>query len=375
MEGDFLANAKLTAAQMMVLKDMFGPPPVLSSENIEHYNGLRDRMFSALRPQDTIELFFATMVVNDAWKIIRLYRHQALALERKVCESRKIQTQRKKQISDRKAADAKQRDENAEFGPEMAKLIDLDDKIDSLVPDVDEIFERIPTELEHNEAFERGIIFQERLDKLANSASRRMDKAMRNLERYRAVLAPYWRNAACDVFRQFMGYTNYTVLELPAILSTPMSENFGFGRPPHDNSATAEQQRKARERRESEVPWGQPPQLNNAAPGFQEAGVDDTDIDKSDEAMLAAGEAAGERVVEPEARLADGQSQRQASLSNGSDSALPDHQKPFERNAPGCSSANVTPDAPASGENESFRGHPPTAGGQTNHRNGASPAA
>ena len=375
MEGNFLTDAKLTEAQMIVLNDMFGPPPILSSENIEHYKELRNRMFSALRPQDTIELFFATMVVNDAWKIVRLCRHQTLALERKVSESRKIQAQRKKQVSDRKAADAKQRDENAEFGREMAKLLDLDDKVESLVPDVDEIFERIPTELEHNEAFERGIVFQERLDKLANSASRRMDKAMRNLERYRAVLAPYWRNAACDVFREFMGYTNYSVLELPAILSTPMSENFGFGRPPRDNSATAEQQRKVRERRESEVPWGQPPRLNSAAPGFQAAGVDNTDIDKSDEARLAAGEAAAERVAEPEARLADGQSQRQASLSNGSDPALPDHQKPSETNAPGCSSANVTPDAPASGENESFRGHSPTGGGQTNHRNEASPAA
>ena len=130
MEGNFLTDAKLTEAQMIVLNDMFGPPPILSSENIEHYKELRNRMFSALRPQDTIELFFATMVVNDTWKIVRLCRHQTLALERKVSESRKIQAQRKKQVSDRKAADAKQRDENAEFGREMAKLLDLDDKVE-----------------------------------------------------------------------------------------------------------------------------------------------------------------------------------------------------------------------------------------------------
>ena len=121
---------------------------------------------------------------------------------------------------------------------------------------------------------------------------------------------------------------------------------------------TSAERTQSRERRASEVPGGQPPGLNSAAPGFQEAGVADTDMAKSDEPMLAAAEAAGERVVVPEARLADGQSQRQASLSNGSDSALPYHQKPSERNAPECSSANVTADAPASGEMNRSAGIP-----------------
>ena len=60
---------------------------------------------------------------------------------------------------------------------EYSKLIELDDTIMSTLPDLDDIDARQPSELEHNRALEQGIVFQERIDRLLNSAHKRRNDA------------------------------------------------------------------------------------------------------------------------------------------------------------------------------------------------------
>jgi predicted DNA-binding protein (UPF0251 family) len=66
----------------------------------------------------------------------------------------------------------------------------------SSAEDVDDILQRTPKEIEHNKALEAGIVFEEQLDRLINSASKRRNDALQQLEVYRQGLWRYWREAS-----------------------------------------------------------------------------------------------------------------------------------------------------------------------------------
>jgi hypothetical protein len=67
---------------------------------------------------------------------------------------------------------------------------------DSSVIEVDDILERTPTELEHNKALEACILLEERLDRLINSALRRRNEAIEQLEFYGEGLGRNWRQVS-----------------------------------------------------------------------------------------------------------------------------------------------------------------------------------
>lgn len=82
---------------------------------------------------------------------------------------------------------------------DFERLIHLDGVVKSSVYEVDQILERTPTELAHNEALEAGIAFQEQLDRLINSAVRRRNQALQVLELYREGLGQHWRKISDEI--------------------------------------------------------------------------------------------------------------------------------------------------------------------------------
>ncbi|MGA8321752.1 MAG: hypothetical protein WB774_13245, partial [Xanthobacteraceae bacterium] len=50
---------------------IFGLPPIYRSENIAHYEGMRDQLIGCFAPQDFFELNLVMEMVNDAWQIKR----------------------------------------------------------------------------------------------------------------------------------------------------------------------------------------------------------------------------------------------------------------------------------------------------------------
>jgi hypothetical protein len=76
---------------------------------------------------------------------------------------------------------------------EYSKLIELDATIMSTFDDVEEIDARVPSEIEHNRALEQGIVFQERIDRLLNSAHKRRNDALHLLDLCRHGLGQHWR--------------------------------------------------------------------------------------------------------------------------------------------------------------------------------------
>ena len=86
--------------------------------------------------------------------------------------------------------------------------------------DVDEILERTPTELEHNRALEKGIIFQEQLDKLTSSATKLFNEALLLFEHYNEGLGRRLRQAAQKLLQPSCGQQSENPLpqtEAPSI--------------------------------------------------------------------------------------------------------------------------------------------------------------
>ena len=73
---------------------IFGPPPIYRSENIAHYEGMRDQLIGCFAPKDFFELNLVMEMVNDAWQIKRGNWHKALAVERWSQKSLEFQTKR-----------------------------------------------------------------------------------------------------------------------------------------------------------------------------------------------------------------------------------------------------------------------------------------
>jgi hypothetical protein len=185
---------KLSRQQVQELTPLFGPPPVLSSEDAQHYDQTWQGLVACLVPQDFMELYLIRQVLNEIWKIARYTRHQAVGIERRFHTIREFQAQRTKEQKARKENLASElAEKTGKPATELSRLIELEGIVLSSVKDVDDICERTQRDIDHNKALEAGILFQEQLDRLINAALARRNNALEQLELYRAGLGRHCR--------------------------------------------------------------------------------------------------------------------------------------------------------------------------------------
>ena len=182
------------------VKALFGPPPVLSTEEPKQFEEMFERVIACLKPRDTVEFILIRHFVYALWEIERFTRYGTISIERWHRQLLANQAQQNKLLNERKESLARNNAEAASLKPaDIGKLVGLKDKILEVVSDVDDIFERRATEFEHNRAFQTGIRFQERLDKLMTSRIARRNDALRRLEKYRAGLGKQAQKAAKEI--------------------------------------------------------------------------------------------------------------------------------------------------------------------------------
>ncbi len=101
-----MANAlpNLTKTQLAELSALLGEPPVLSSENAEDYNLMWQKLIECCMPADLMELLLVRQIQNETWTIIRLHRHQTLAVERRFRETNGFLAERRKELKAKKQA-------------------------------------------------------------------------------------------------------------------------------------------------------------------------------------------------------------------------------------------------------------------------------
>jgi hypothetical protein len=86
------------------LLQLFGPPPVLTSENARAYEAILGKVLDSLVPHDYMEQILVMEVVESTWEATRLARHKTLLMERRWRDRLKYQAQRSKVAGERKEA-------------------------------------------------------------------------------------------------------------------------------------------------------------------------------------------------------------------------------------------------------------------------------
>jgi hypothetical protein len=162
------------------LKELLGPPPVLSSEDGKAYDEIAARLMECLEPRDFMEQLLIKQFVDSTWDTMRYARHKTLGIERKARQIREFQAKRAKGQAQM------QRAGSAPYpATELGRMHELEDTIENTANDVDAILDRPTAELNHARALETSIVYHLQLDQLLNTAVAKRNDALEQLERYR----------------------------------------------------------------------------------------------------------------------------------------------------------------------------------------------
>ena len=149
------------------IQTLFGKPPLLRGEDDGVYHSLMEAFAMRVEPTDVIEWWWLKGVTDDTWDIRRLQRIKVLIVE----------LQRDMVFDSRRMLAASCCDEDAEYEP---------------VP--------MPDSEKDSAALLKGCINEYRhIDKLIESAERRRDRKLREIERRREDFARRLRKASKEV--------------------------------------------------------------------------------------------------------------------------------------------------------------------------------
>jgi hypothetical protein len=191
---------KSNVVNLAELRELLGPPPILSTENAKAYDEIVARLMQCFAPADFMEQLLIAQLTDCTWEIMRYTRHKPWAIERKFRQHREFQAKRARaaaQIRDLQVRGLAQ--SGRQPATELGRMLELEEVVDSVVDDTDEILNRPPVELDHARAFEADIVYQEQLDRLLNTAIRRRNDVLEQLERYRDGLGRRLRKASDEI--------------------------------------------------------------------------------------------------------------------------------------------------------------------------------
>jgi hypothetical protein len=164
---------------------LLGPPPVLTTENTQDFESTFLEFAKCFKVRDMLMTDLAWHYAANSWFVRRLMRHSTTAIERWSNRNREAEKVRLQYIKvhceNQLQAKARQLSRTP---ADVAEMAALEGKIATTVSEIDGIFTRKATEIEQNRALQVNAEFQENLDQLINSATRRRNDAYALLERY-----------------------------------------------------------------------------------------------------------------------------------------------------------------------------------------------
>ena len=179
---------------------LLAPAIVLRTERQEHYDQIVAHYQACFVPKDILECTLLQRPAEATWLIMRYTRHQTVAIERWYDQSLAFQVQRiKSQNARREALASELADKMVQKPADIAHLVEREDKVFDADQELADILERTPTELEHNRALEKSVVFQDQLDKLITSATKRFNDALELFEHYREGLGRRLRQTADQI--------------------------------------------------------------------------------------------------------------------------------------------------------------------------------
>jgi hypothetical protein len=180
-------NVALSEAELLRCLALLGSPPVLSSENPEHYKEIFRLVVECVKPQNMIEVINLWHYTCASWFIKRYLRHATLAIERQAAQISAFHAARAAIRQQRKSRlESKEVQKLTETPADVARLVRLENNIDAAVDDVDTILDT--AERDQNKALQQGIGLQEQLNTLIISQTAIRNDALRQLEIFRLGL-------------------------------------------------------------------------------------------------------------------------------------------------------------------------------------------
>jgi hypothetical protein len=177
------AKGSSAKSNLAALRQLFGPPPVLSSESDQSYDEIMSRFMQDFALRDFMEQTLVKELTDCTWEIARYTRHKALLMDRRFRRRLDFQAQRHKDAAQGEDALA-----NGRAKQHRPPATEPEDVLDGLVEEVDAILIKPAAELNHLLALEVGLAHYEHLDRLLVTATARRDNVIDQIERYRHKL-------------------------------------------------------------------------------------------------------------------------------------------------------------------------------------------
>jgi hypothetical protein len=172
----------------------------LRIEDPERADKFVNDVIALLNPEDVVALEFARQYTRNAWIVERYDRAEALAVERRVQQSREFQAQRAKEVKRRHESRIAELSASAGEGPaDIARPVALDRNIDAAADDVDAILNRPAQDAEYLRAIEKSMETLKNLDFLKGQAIKRRNEAIELLQQWNAGFGNKLREAAKQV--------------------------------------------------------------------------------------------------------------------------------------------------------------------------------
>jgi PIN domain nuclease of toxin-antitoxin system len=192
--------AKAGAPSAAEMKALLGPPPILSTESAEQFEKVFDQLIDCLELQDMVDGILIREFAVSSWEINRYVRHRTVSFDRSFKQNRDLQVQRLKSQKARKEDLAANLARHLAQSPaDISQMEHLETRVTSVDSEIDEILRRTPSELDHNAALEKGIMFHKELEFLITSLTKRRNEALEMLEFYRAGLGKHVANAMNEI--------------------------------------------------------------------------------------------------------------------------------------------------------------------------------
>jgi hypothetical protein len=185
---------KSIETQVAELLQLFGPPPVLSSEDIASYRETMACFLEEFAPQDFVGQLLIKELTDSHWEVMRHSRHTTLLMERRFRDRLEFQAHRHQN-----AAQAKEAPAQPPAAPDGKPATEPQDVLEGLVADVDAILLEPAAARDHLRALEVGLVCYEHLDKLRAAARTRRNNALERIERYRAGLGHSLRRVSDQI--------------------------------------------------------------------------------------------------------------------------------------------------------------------------------
>ena len=191
-------NVTMCKGDIEQARELFGAAPVLTSEEPERFERFFVQLATSIKPGDFTELLLIWHFACESWSLSRHARHAAIAIERSYKAHLFFHEQRAKLAEKRRLAGPGSTFANS-VPSDIAALANLEARFLSTDEEVKEILERTASERDHNFGLQKSIVLQEQLDKLLNSATRRRDDALSQLELYRIGLGAQAKEVAGQI--------------------------------------------------------------------------------------------------------------------------------------------------------------------------------